>query len=318
MMTNKEILKYCLDNPSSLMDDNFRMDKELVIIPRTSSEENNLTNASRELIDLFTTMATLNKSGDCSCDEKIAKDILKILESTENIHFFPFNFYCQTQGLARDNFFELEYEQQLQLFKDYINDRHNMYKEHGYTNAILQTTCDSYAHKRNGDTGTRKIRIQTESIGIKHVDFGQDNYYLNPDKGDASKFKSILSAANIKYTYYKKHNSKMPDLLLKINNKYIIVEHKHMKASGGHQNNVIVDIMDFINEEDDNVYYVSYIDGIAFQNYFGLEYDKNSDNKYDLTNDNLNNILESRERSYILNTSGFDLFLKLLLENQLD
>lgn len=316
MISNKDLLKYCLENPSPLLDDNFRIDRELVIIPRTSYEENTLTKASKRLIDLFTTMSTLNKENDHSKDEDLAKKIIEVLATTENIHFFPFNFYCQTQGVTKDNFFGLEFEEQLQLIKDYIDDRHDMYMDHGYTNTILQTTCDSYAHKRNGDTGTRKIRVQVENHGIRHVDYGHDNYYLNPDKGDASKFKSILSAANIEYPYYRNHNSKMPDLFLKINNNYIIVEHKHMTTNGGHQNSVIVDIMDFINEEDNNVYYVSYIDGTVFQEYFGLEYNKNGDNKYDLTNDNINRIFEEKEKSYILNTAGFDLFIKEMINNK--
>ena len=51
MISNKQLLKYCLDNPSSLLDDNFRVDRELVIIPRTSYEENSLTIASKKLIE---------------------------------------------------------------------------------------------------------------------------------------------------------------------------------------------------------------------------------------------------------------------------
>ena len=313
MISNKDLLKYCLDNPSNLIDDNFRIDREVVIIPRTSIEENELTKAVKKLINLFTTMSTLEKANDNSKDEYLAREIIKILKTTENIHFFPFNFYCQTQGVAQKKFFKLEFNEQLQLIRDYINDRHDMYLDHGYTNSILQATCDSYAHKRNGDTGTRKLRIQAENHGIRHVDFGDNNYYLSPDKGDASKFKSIIDAADILFPYCRNHNMKMPDLLLRINGKFVIVEHKHMDDNGGHQNSVIVDIMDFINEEDDNVYYVSYVDGLVFQEYFGLKYNADGENKYDLTNTNLNNILKKRDRSYIVNTAGFDLLIEKLL-----
>ena len=315
MISNKKLLKYCLENPTNLMDENFKIDKEYIIIPHTSYEENELTTASKKLINLFTTLSTLNKENDHSKDEYLAKNIIDILKNTDNIHFFPFNFYCQTQGVIRDNFFELSFEEQMQLIKDYTVDRHDMYMDHGYTNTIMQTTCDSYAHKRQGDSGTRKLRIQSEDHGIRHVDFGDDNYYLNPDKGDASKFKSIINALNIEYPYYRNHNSKMPDLFLKIKNNYIIVEHKHMTTGGGHQNTVIVDIMDFINEEDQNVYYVSYVDGIVFQDYFGLDYNPNSDDKYNLTNDNLNRIFESKKRSYIVNTAGFDKLISELLNS---
>lgn len=313
MLNNKEILKYSLNNPSSMLDENFKTDKELIIIPRVSGEENELTRAFSDLINLFTTISTLNKNNDYSKDEVLAKKIINILRTTKNIHFFPFNFYCHTQDIAKKKFFKLSFDEQLNLIKNYIEDRHSMYLEHGYTNTILQVACDSYAHKRNGDKGTRKLREQAKRHGIKHFDFGDNNYYLNPDKGDESKFKAIINAAGITYPYYKKHNKKLPDLFLKINNNYVIVEHKHMNEVGGHQNNVIVDIMDFINEEDKNVYYVSYVDGYAFNVYFGLEYKKDGNNKYDLTNENLNTIFESKERSYIVNTMGFD---KLISELQ--
>lgn len=79
MISNKQLLKYCLDNPSSLLDDNFRVDRELVIIPRTSYEENSLTIASKKLIELFTTMSTLNKEKDYSKDEMLTK---KNIENT--------------------------------------------------------------------------------------------------------------------------------------------------------------------------------------------------------------------------------------------
>lgn len=48
MITNKELLKYCLDNPSGLLDENFKVNRELIIIPRISSEENELTRAAKK------------------------------------------------------------------------------------------------------------------------------------------------------------------------------------------------------------------------------------------------------------------------------
>lgn len=305
MITNKEMLKFCLENASDIEDD-FKIDRERIIIPRTSREDNELTLASKSLVNLFTTMATLNREMDYSKDEKIAKKIISLLTETENIHFFPFNFYCQTQGITNKQFQLLSFEKQMHLIKDYIEDRHEMYLEHGYSNTTLQALCDSYAHKRHSDTGTRKIRTQAENHGIKHIDYGFEDYYLNPDKGDEKKFKVILKNNHIDYPYYKKHNSKLPDLFLKIGDNFVIVEHKHMKELGGHQNNVIVDIMDFISEKDANVYYVSYIDGVAFSEYFGLKYDDFKDDKFDNTNSNLMNIFAENERSYIVNSAGFD------------
>ena len=53
MLNNKEILKYSLNNPSSMLDENFKTDKELIIIPRVSGEENELTRAFSDFINLF-------------------------------------------------------------------------------------------------------------------------------------------------------------------------------------------------------------------------------------------------------------------------
>lgn len=316
MITNKELLKYCLENKATFLDDNYRIDKEFVIIPRTQDEENELTKASTKLINLFTTMSTLNKLNDTTKDDEIAQEIVKILKKVENIHFFPFNFYCQTQGIIFDVFLKLPFAEQKRLIKDYIKDRHEIYLEHGYTKTILQTTCDSYAHKRQGDTGTKKLREQTENHNIKHIDYKEKNYYLNPDKGDEKKFKTILKEKNITYPYYTKRNGKLPDLFIKINDNYVIVEHKHMSTYGGHQNNVIVEIKDFIDEVDENVYYVAYLDGIAFQKYLFTNFDPTGNNKLDLTNKNINEIFEKNKRSYMVNTIGFDKLLDELINNK--
>lgn len=311
MITNENLLNYCLNNPTLMHDDNYVADKELIIIPRKASESNSLTQAFNSMNDLFTTLNTLNKNGDYSKDKELCERIVYVFCHTKHINYSPFNFYLQTRCETYDSFKKLSFENQQKLIKDYISDRHKIYCEHGYTYSMLQAGCDAYAHKRNGDKGTRLLRKQIESFGIKHFEYGNNNFYLNPDKGDEEVFKQMLSILKIKYVYYANKNAKLPDLFAKINDKYVIVEHKNMQSLGGHQNSVIADIMDFIDQEDDNVYYISYVDGLAFQKYFGTAQLGNSTNKHNVTNENLTSILKNHSRSYIVNAKGFE---KLITE----
>lgn len=287
----------------------------MIIIPRTSKEQNELTNAAREVVNLLTTMTTLNKQNDFTKDDFLTESINKYFINIEHMNYFPLNLYLQTLGCTYEMYKGFSLEKQKKLIKEYINDRHSMYLEHGYTNVILQSMCDSYAHKRNGDTGTRKLRMQTEAQGIKHYDYKGNNYYLNPDKGDKVRFLNIIKDLKISFSYYYEKNAKLPDLFIKIQNKYILVEHKNMKNGGGHQNNVIVEIKDFINEEDNNVYYVSYLDGIAFSQYFEINYNEEKNIKTNITNKNIETIFEIRPRSYIVNPAGFDKLLEELIKD---
>ena len=65
------------------------------------------------------------------------------------------------------------------------------------------------------------------------------------------------------------HQDKEPDIVLKINDKSFIIEAKHIKESGGAQDKQIVELIEFIrySEELENVHYVSFMDGIYFNNF---------------------------------------------------
>ena len=70
----------------------------------------------------------------------------------------------------------------------YINDRHQMYKSHGYSNVVLQVMCDNYSHKRKGSYGANKIADILKINGINDLtkmtskDFDQECWYLLSDK----------------------------------------------------------------------------------------------------------------------------------------
>lgn len=319
MISNNEMLEYCLNNPDNVIDKYYEGLLERKIIPEDSRTKNSLTEANKQMIDLFTTIQTLNNMGDFSKDDEIVKKINEILKTTENINYSPFIQYLMIHNINYGIYLNLSFSEQKMFIKEYIKDRHSMYLSHGYSNIVYQVLSDNYSHKRKADLGTKKIRTQVEALGIKH--YNEENkdgtYYISPDKGDTKLFEELIKKYKIDYPYYNIKNGKLPDLFLKIDKKFVIVEHKNMKQGGGHQNNVMVEVKDFVNETSDNrVYFVSYMDGIYFKSIFQdaiKEETFEGKNKTERTINNIRNIFEKNPNSYFVNTKGFEKLISELL-----
>jgi hypothetical protein len=102
----------------------------------------------------------------------------------------------------------------------YINNRHNMYKAHGYSNMILQVISDNYSHKRTGSTGNIKIEQILQSYAFKRYDSGddieKDSFYLLPDKGDKKIFIEILKNNDILLNGLQINKVKCPMLICRL------------------------------------------------------------------------------------------------------
>ncbi len=101
----------------------------------------------------------------------------------------------------------------------------------------------------------------------------------------------------------------MPDFLIRHKDDIYIVEHKHMKESGGGQDKQINEIISFVGHSENNkkIHYVSFLDGI----YFNLFANKTL-NKGKIL-DQLNNVkhnLKNNKQNYFVNTAGFKKLLK--------
>lgn len=311
MISNKELLKYCINNPEPNIDEFYEGLLERKIIPENKAEKNELIEASENLLNIITTIETLNNKNDYSKDDSLIKQINDTLK-IPGMNYSPLVQYLMVHNLNYDIYLsELDLETQKSLVKEYIKDRHSIYKNYGYSDIVYQILSDNYSHKRKADLGTKKVRIQLEKLGINHISKKERNYYINPDKGDKKLFTEICYENNIPYEFFIKKNGKRPDFLIKINNKYIIVEHKSMKQDGGGQDKQIVEVSDFIKEEKNKTYYVSYMDGIYFNKLFTSE----SLGKKKITLENIQNTFMDSDNSYFVNTKGFEKFISEVLND---
>ena len=104
----------------------------------------------------------------------------------------------------------------------------------------------------------------------------------------------------------------MPDFLIKNNDHIFIVEHRHMKESGGGQDKQINEVISFISFSESNVkiHYISFLDGIYFNLFINKKYFEEDEISHQLKN--IKRSLNQNKQNYFVNTKGFDKLLKEL------
>ena len=227
-----------------------------------------------------------------------------------------FSQYFMVHNLTYSIFSKLNYEEKYELLfyvlEAYIVKRHEMYKSHGYSNIVLQVLSDNYSHKRKGTVGQKKIENQIK----KYANFSELNNlndleqykyaYFIPDK-NTSLFDAFLNHKNVSFNFSASRQGKIPDFVLKIKDHYFIIEHKNMKETGGGQDKQITEILDFINysEENQNIHYVTYLDGIFSNKLFPQATAKTL-----VQYEEIITILEQNKSNYFVNTASFEELIK--------
>ena len=133
-----------------------------------------------------------------------------------------------------------------------------------------------------------------------------------PDNGEKEFFKQALEKYLIRFEFVTTHQDKMPDAFIKYNNTFIIVEHKKMKSTGGGQDKQITEIIDFIKYGERGVYYVSYLDGILFNQ---LIEPPTGQKIYRSKLDIIRN-LENNPYNYFVNEYGFNKLINSIISEE--
>lgn len=276
-MNNLDFFKLLIENPENILDESYSGAKEKLVITKTKEENNSLIEANEKIIRLITTFQTLRENSEYDETNETIKGVLKkIIEvlAVNGMNYSAFSQYFLVQNISHSMFMSFNDEEKINiiyfLLEAYVEKRHKIYSSHGYSNIVLQVLCDNYSHKRKGKSGIEKIIEQINEITeFKHSTsfegFTQSKFsYILPDKGDKNLFDEILENKSINFEFSDKKQGKTPDMLLKINNNFLIIEHKNMKENGGGQDKQISEILDFIrfSEASNNIHYVTYLDGI--------------------------------------------------------
>ncbi len=322
---NLKLFDYCLKNPEPIIDDFYVKMGNLLI----SKDPTQPTELMRKNSDLIEGISAYNFSKKQKSKVGVRKAIEKILEivKSKNINYSEFVSFWPVVDISYSIFNKMSQGEQLEnmrkIVDKYIELRHNLYSTYGYSPTTLQVGKDAKAHKESGSLGVNKVSKILDSFGFEKSnsktieDFVRrgSNKYIEADKKGKKLFKDLLSYCKIKFLWSKNKEQKMPDFLIKCKGDIFIIEHKHMKESGGGQDKQVNEIISLIGfgESNSNIHYVSFLDGI----YFNLFSNKKYLNRGKILNQliGIKENLKKNPQNYFVNTAGFKKMIKDLIEN---
>ncbi len=317
MTTNHALLDYSIQKPEPIYDPAYQ--KELLVIRESPDTLNELMKANRSLLDYITAYGVNRQVGNAAANNQIITRMMQALD-TANINTSEFTSFWECCDVSYSVYRKLGTAEKRQFLEritqEYLARRHALYQAHGYTFTTLQVKADSFAHKRTGDQGSAKAVGILERNGF--VPFSSvptrgsstPLSYLLPDKGDEKAFRTILRDRAISFPWSRREKGKLPDYALLIRSTTVIVEHKHMKELGGGQDKQILEISHFLQQSDESTIYVSFLDGILFNQLFSAV----ATGKVALQQKEIKEALTQYPRSYFVNTAGFERLVRELAD----
>ena len=320
-MNNLDYFKLSLQTGENISSDLYRIDK--IIITKDANQTNELIEANKKILKNITAYEIASGKEGEKIRNKIIKNIISLLE-TPGINHSEFTNYWCTHDVSFSLYggFSDKYKNEFikNMIESYIQNRHEMYLSHGYTNSTLQVRCDSIAHKSKGKAGCLKVEKILEKNGIKY--FGENDlenfldpnnkFYILPDGKSKNLFLEIIRNKIIKFKWSGSHQGKLPDLFINLCGKYIVVEHKHMNESGGGQNKQIAEVIDFIKYGENNLSYAVFLDGIFFDKFANELQEGKLKNQYS----SIIKYLKNNPQNYFVNTVGFERYIEDLEKNK--
>lgn len=317
-MDNKDYFKFSQENDDDIVD--FSKPEGVLVINRNASEpETALMIANHNLTELITTYKTIrnDKDVDSNYVNKILDRIIHIIETTNLINYSAFCVYLQVVGYSFSSYNSeknamVQSEKRdliRQLLDLYIDNRHDMYLYHGYSDQVLQVNSDAASSRRKGKTGIEKMEDILKPLGFVKAKTvlelkGRRFCYLLPDKGDLDLFNRFLRENGIVFEFRKTRDNKNPDMFLKIKDDYYILEHKLTNGGGGSQNAEINEIIQFINYDEgkEHWHYISCLQGNFFKKLNSSNLEPKAASQYRNVISNLNN----HKGNYFINGKGFE------------
>jgi len=320
MTSNTKLFDYSLQNPEPLIDNVYIKINEL-IISSSRAKPNQLMKINQELLDNITAYRIAANQGNKKMQLNILKTIHSLMQN-KGLNFSEFASFWAVIDVSYSLYRLLPDTEQLKFLesaiKKYLEMRHEIYLDHGYSTTTLQVGKDAKAHKGNASLGIKKaasILTKNGYTQLTHLTLdsfnSSDKIFLFTDKNGKKLFKNILKTSHIKFRWSSKSQNKMPDVLFKNSNNIYIVEHKHMKEIGGGQNKQVSEVIDFVGYSESSsispVHYVTFMDGL----YFNLFKQPSESNEKLLTQKaNIQTNLKANQNNYFVNTAGFHKLLK--------
>lgn len=318
MLNNIELFNECLDNPAKNVDIVAREILNKVILPIDTTTKTELLKRNTGLLELLSLYNDYKAVGDKSHNAEIIAKMDQCLRY-EGMNYCPFSQYFMVHDVTHTMYLhELSQEEKEYIIDCYLEDRHQLYLNRGYSDIVFQVLMDSYSHKRKGSMGVEKLKKLCETYHIDKIDNDSQIknrlYYILPDAGDNKLFNKIVECYHINFDFRKTHQGKMPDILIKYGDNFLIGEHKILKQSGGGQDKQITEIIDFIGNGERGVHYVSFMDGILFNELI----DPSPKNKLFRDRENIISNLKKNPYNYFVNAYGFNQLIDYITKGEQD
>jgi hypothetical protein len=324
------------------------LEEEAYIHDQLIVEDNDYLREVNNLRELLTTYCTLSKfSGDRSSltqeekytqlpfndkphgnssaiYEKILQEVDRIIMRVQNIQYTEFVAYFKCLGLSHSDYRKYADEQRRialleKILQKYCERRRELYDRLGYTYVTQQALYDSATSRTQGSSGIQKLRqliervSQDSGIPIQEI-IEASQFAKNSSKCSfhvvrtRKNFLELKTAIGFAYKYGQEKQSKIPDLMIWINDRLLILEAKHIRESGGAQDKQIGELIDFISQSEDKpISYVAFLDG----RYFNRLIDPPPEGKVREQRSDIEKALRKYPNNYFVNTSGL---LKLLAD----
>jgi len=309
-MALKGNIKYweiSLKNPEPAVDEYYIFDEIIVEDKELIQKIERL----RELIISYCVISDKNKE----TANKIIDEIHEIITSIDKVQYTEFVAFWKALDMSFSIFKKLPNQKAIltELLKKYCLRRRKLYDKLGYSNITVQALYDSGTSRKKGTAGITKVL----NLANKILNFKKDEHlktieeikrksygYFLPDKGDQRLFKLFCKKFKIVYQFGKDHQGKEPDVVLKINNHFFIIEAKHIKESGGAQDKQIVETIEFIKYSENLkfIHYLSFMDGVYFNNFIWSSSKNNT--KVSRQRGDIEKYLKNNPSNFFVNTAG--------------
>lgn len=315
MLSNIDLFNECLEHPAKNIDPIARDILNKVVLFADDSSSTELSVRNLRLVDLINAYADCKNAGDQSRVEKLIASIDECLKF-EGMNYCPFSQYLMVHDVTYEIYLgKLANDEKEYIIDHYLEDRHQLYLDGGYSDMVFQVLTDSYSHKRKGTMGVEKLKRICDGFSVPKINNGlQINdglYYILPDAGDGKLFNTIIETNHIAFHFRDTHQGKMPDLLVKVgDDTFLIAEHKRLKESGGGQDKQMTEIIDFVSYNERNIYYVSFMDGILFNELVN----PNKGSKLYKDKQNIYSNLRDCPFNYFVNEFGFEKLCRHILK----
>lgn len=316
MRTNIEYFNESIIKKESTFDKNYFIDEVIITDAENELLKNNrrLQKTIHDYADKRAEYHKLRRRMPEDEKEEFIKQIIALL-SKENMNLTNFAQSFAVFDASFSLFDSMKKNEKITfidfILDQYVETRLKLYEEIG--DGYLQILYDSHAHKRMGACGARKTAGQLNAEGyirVNHIELNSNEYFL-PDSVKKEKFKEFLVVNNIDCPWSKGKQSKMPDAVFRHKGTYYIVEHKHLKESGGGQDKQMTELVDLIKYTQDKVVYISYLDGPYFNE---LEMPTVNTKTYKIKQDIIENLTQN-PNNYFVNTSGFNSLIKDIMRS---